>query len=166
MREPFRERRLHQRRPSTRNVQNHLRRSHFRAQNEMRSWPPKKSRFVQSNSINRISNYMNSFERKTHFQKVGKNSLKFHCPIVLITVLESRPSFYSAVAAYYKHVPCFNKIGKKLGDCMRAMSSVLEASATQAPLTNRVPYTCWYVHLRLHNTFTFHKRIEHYLIAV
>ncbi|XP_003742995.1 uncharacterized protein LOC100899553 [Galendromus occidentalis] len=43
---------------------------------------------------------------------------------------------------YHNHVKCINKVGKRLGDCMRQMSSIMEASAQQAPLANRVPYTC------------------------
>lgn len=49
------------------------------------------------------------------------------------------------IAEYHDNVKCINKVGKQLGDCMRQMSSVMEASAVQAPLANRVPYTCWFV---------------------
>jgi len=43
---------------------------------------------------------------------------------------------------YFKYVPCINKVGKQIGDCMRDMSSVMEASAAQAPDKNRIAYTC------------------------
>jgi len=43
---------------------------------------------------------------------------------------------------YFKYVPCINKVGREIGDCMRGMSSVMEASSAQAPEKNRVAYTC------------------------